>query len=205
MKKSLLSSAVLLLLFSILYSCGGDSASKENNETTEAETETSAPENNLLSMELNSVNNIEDWVALLAVKMNEEAFSESEKKMVDRGGTALEAQAFNSEDSRIKIVRAGAPSWGAEALEYAVRYLMRDDQVVLLEEAVKTDGGYSVHRIYYGDQKLLGSATLKGASFKEAYSEAVAGEYEPPSDDDFRLNYEEVKKRGNSFLAEVMQ
>ena len=82
---------------------------------------------------------------------------------------------------------------------------MRDDQVVLLEEAVKTDGGYSVHRIYYGDQKLLGSATLKGASFKEAYSEAVAGEYEPPSDDDFRLNYEEVKKRGNAFLAEVMQ
>ena len=206
MKNSILSLAILLLLFSVLYSCGGDSASKENDEKTETdEAETTPPEDEVLSMDLNSVNNIEDWIALLAVKMNEEAFSESEKKMIEREEMTLEAQAFTSKDNRIKIVRAGSPSWEAETRDYAIRYLMRDDQVVLFEEAVKTDDGFSVNRIFYGDQKLLGSSTRKGATIKEAYSVSVPGDYEPQAEDDFRMNYEEVKKRGNAFLAEVMQ
>lgn len=206
MKKNPLIFAILILVIVMLNSCGGDPASKENNETAETtEVENAPPEDEVLTMDLNSVNNIEDWIALLAVKMNEGVFSGSEKKMIEREGMTLEAQVFNSKDNRIKIVRAGAPSWDAETIEYAIRYLMRDGQVVLMGEARKGDDGYSVNRFYYGDKKLLGSSTLKGATFEEAYSLSVPGDYEPQAEDDFRLNYEEVMKRGNAFMEEVMQ
>ena len=206
MKKRLLPFAILFLFFSMLYSCGGDPASKENDETTETtESETTPPEDELLTMDLNSVKNVEDWIALLAVKMNQEEFAESEKKMVEREGMTLEGQVFNNKDNRVRIVRAANPAWEADNIEYAIRYLMRDDQVVLLEEAVKGDDGFSVNRIYYGDKKLLGSSTLKGATFEEAYQMSVPGDYEPQGEDDFRLKYEEVMKRGKAFMKEVMQ
>lgn len=203
MKRSLL--LLLSLLFVVLLpACGDNDAGEAEIEEPEMEeTQTEAvSEPDVLTRELSTPEEIEDWVAELAVMVNQNEFQSTSPKEVTRGDTTYQVTVLNPE-GRIKIVRAGSPSW--ENMEHGIRYLTRDGDVIMLEELEKVDDGYRINRFYYSNGELVSSTSRRGATLSEAMGALPTG-YESPTGDgsDVRLKYEEVKSASDILLRDVV-
>jgi len=203
MKLFKLTLPLLALLF--LAACGGGNQSQDGSAEEAPVEEPPVPENiqKLRTMDLSSVENIEDWFAEMAIALNENDVPVSPTKMVAIGDQTMEVNVVNPE-GEIMIVRAGSPDLGA-AMEEGFRYFVRRGDVITLESLQKTETGYRVDRFFYGAGQLLKADSRSGETIEAARS-AVPAEYESPyGDSDFRLNYSEVKAASDNFLAAISQ
>lgn len=191
----------LFISFMLIFlgACGdGEQAPEEETPQMEEETATEV-QDPILTMELGSVDKIEDWVSLIAIKLNEEAFPIAGPVMINRNDKEYEAIVVNP-DGRVQIVRLANPDW--ENLEEGLRYFTRDGDVILLEELQKTADGVKINTIYYADGVMLNGRSRMGATIEEA-RKAVSQPYEATEADDLRLKYEEVKARSEALINEV--
>ncbi len=194
--------AALLVLF-FLGACGGGNTTDPVESTAEEAMEepAAAVQDPLATMDLNSAEEIEEWISLLAMKVNAGGLSSTTPTRVSRGDMTYEVVVRDWED-QVQVIRAASPSW--EAIEQGFRYFLRDGEVVSLEELKKMeDGTYQVNRFYYDDGALLKAVSRAGATPEEARSAASADYVSPYGDLDFRLKYQEVLMAANQFLNDV--
>ena len=138
MKRQISSYLTALLALFILSACGGDPGTEQTEAAAEEAVDQAAAsvQDPLVSMELGSADAIEEWVSLLAMKVNAGGLTSTSPTQVSRGDMTYEVVVRNWED-KVRIIRAASPSW--EEIDQGFRYFLRDGEVVSLEELKKLE------------------------------------------------------------------
>jgi len=203
MKKQALTLSAVLLVFLFLGACGSENTSEQSDEEMVNLVEEAVPEvqDPLLTLDLNSVEAIDDWLELTTMKAHAGGMTEMEPKVVSRGDMTYYAVVRDLKS--VQMVQARSPSW--TDLEQGFRYFLRDGEVSALEEVKKLeDGSYQINTFYYDDGSVLKGTSRSGATAKAAQESTELSDYESPYGDlDFRLKYQEVKTAADKFITDI--
>jgi len=203
MQRQTLSFLAALLVLVFLGACGGSDTSgqAESAPGAPAEEPAASVQDPLLTMQLNSVEAIDEWLELTTMKADAGGMTATEPKTLSRGDMTY--QGVLRQLDGVQMIQIGSPSW--TDLNQGFRYFLRDGEVVALEEVKKLeDGSYQINTFYYDNGQLLKGTSRAGATAKDARQSIEVTPYESPYGDlDFRLKYQEVKMAANQFLNDL--
>mgnify|MGYP006267847591 CR=1 FL=1 len=187
---------ILPFLLLLAVACGPAANKEEQQTETEVELE-SDPAGELLTADLGSVAAIENWVADIALKVNDKAYPAEGPTKIARGDNELDVTIFNRQ-GKINVIRVEDPD--AKMLS-GQRYYLRNGQVVMLEEkGVREDGTHMANRFYYHAGEVLKAETRR-AETEDGLATSAPQPYESPYGDmDYRLKPKEVKASAQRYL-----
>ncbi len=203
MQRQTLSFLAALLVLVFLGACGGGDTSgqAETAPAAPAEEPAASVQDPLLTMQLNSVEAIDEWLELTTMKAEAGGMTATEPKTLSRGDMTY--QGVLRQLDGVQMIQIGSPSW--TDLNQGFRYFLRDGEVVALEEVKKLeDGSYQINTFYYDNGQLLKGTSRMGATAKDARQSTEVTPYESPYGDlDFRLKYPEVKMAANQYMNDL--
>jgi hypothetical protein len=190
--------------------CGGNTASVDNKESSEkiedatskTDQEPEASERTLkqqvLAEDLQTIPQIEDWIADIALLLNQKEFPVSDPLMLEIDGKQVEVIVVNA-GGPLEIVRGGSPTWNTR--QEGFRYITRFNELVLLESLRKNENEFTAYKFYYGDQKLLGAKTAT-ASTAEGLRQAIPQDFEV-GEDDFRGDFAKATQKHQELMEKI--